>query len=63
MKITFAVLTLEEPGQRGWGGLGPDHRRPQRDRETRPPERPDDDRVGTGYPPMGDPPRGEALTA
>jgi hypothetical protein len=53
---------LEEHGKRGRGGLGPHHLRPHRNRETRPPKRPDDDCLGTDRRPMGDLPRGEALT-
>jgi hypothetical protein len=45
----------------GGGGFGPHHRRPNRDRQPRALECPDDDRVGAGPKLRGDPPRGEAL--
>jgi hypothetical protein len=52
---------LEKHGERGWGGLGPHHRRPNCDRQPGALECPNDDRVGVGPRPLGEPPRGEAL--
>jgi hypothetical protein len=53
--------SLEEHGHGGWGAFSPDRGRPHGNRETWPPERADDDRVGMGHPLLGAPPCSKAL--